>query len=259
MLTLPQLKGYYPNYPKISSKSILVEYLQCELLDSIYKQKNSRFLSFMGGTAIRIIYGGNRFSEDIDFDNFGLSFSGFQKILEEAVRDMKTKGFSVEFRFVEKGAFHCYIKFPHILQSAELTAAKGEKIMVRVDAVGKEKIFAPNYFTLNRFDIYRDVLVNPESIILSQKLMTILQRKREKGRDFFDVSFLWGMTEPDFSYIEKSLRIKKREFAEKLIEKCESLNFKNLAEDVRPFLIFPDQAKRVSEFFVFIEQKMKDV
>jgi len=84
MLTLSQVSQIYNSdiaekYPK----NILVEYLQCEILDSIFKEKESGQLSFMGGTAIRIVYNGNRFSEDLDFDNFGLSFSVFKKLLEK--------------------------------------------------------------------------------------------------------------------------------------------------------------------------------
>ncbi len=255
MLTLAQLSGYYSDLKKVSSKSILVEYLQYELLDSIYKQEKSKELSFMGGTAIRVACGGNRFSEDLDFDNFGLTFSDFQNLLNEVVRDMGVKGFSVEFRFVEKGAYHCYIKFPHILQNSGVGGARGEKILVRIDAVRKEKIFSPVRFTLNRFDIYRNILVNPADIILSQKMAAILQRKREKGRDFYDVSFLYGITKPDFSYIEKSFQIKEKELFQKLFEKCEKLDFKDLAKDVEPFLINPEQAERVADFLSFIKSK----
>ncbi len=255
MLTIDQLKKYYPDSPKISSRSILVEYLQYELLDSIYKREESRFLSFIGGTSIRIVYGGSRFSEDLDFDNFGLNFSDFQKLLKEVVRDMSVKGFSIEFRFVEKMAYHCYIKFPHILQNSEISKLPGEKILVRIDAPKKEKIFSPRPFTLNQFDIYRNILVNPADIILSQKMITILQRKREKGRDFFDISYLYGFTKPDFAYIEKILKIKKTDFQSKIVKKCEELDFNRLAKDIEPFLINPEQSERVVDFPNFIKEK----
>lgn len=72
MLTFEQICEYFPKeLVKINPKGVLVEYLQYELLDSIFKQANSEKLSFIGGTAIRFIYDSKRFSEDIDFDNFG--------------------------------------------------------------------------------------------------------------------------------------------------------------------------------------------
>jgi len=80
MLIFEDLKKYYPesvwqNHPE----SVLKEYIQYELLESIFKTKDSVNLSFIGGTAIRIIYGSYRFSEDLDFGNFGLSFNDFKK------------------------------------------------------------------------------------------------------------------------------------------------------------------------------------
>lgn len=258
MLTLSQLGQVYglsvaKNYPK----NILVEYLQCELLDSIYKEKESGNLSFMGGTAIRVVYQGNRFSEDLDFDNFGLSFASFKKLLEKVVRDMKDKGFEMEFRFVEKGAFHCYIKFPNILFSEKLSGYRGEKMLVRIDTVQKRRRWKPDFYTLNKFDIYRNILVNPPDIILSQKLITILERKREKGRDFYDVSYLYGFTEPNFKYIESELGVGKDIFIKRLFQKCEKLDFAGLAKDVAPFLIKPEQSQRVTDFKSFIRQKLK--
>lgn len=257
MLTFQQLKDNYSKTEKVFPKSFLVEYLQCELLDSIYKQEESKYLSFIGGTAIRLVYGGNRFSEDLDFDNFGLSFSDFEKLSGKIASDMKIKGFTVEFRSVEKGAYHCYIKFPHILRDSGLSDVSSEKILVRIDAAKREKFFKPEIFALNKFDIYRNILSNPIGIIHSQKLITALERKREKGRDFYDISYLYSLTQPDFGYIEKILGIKKEEFAQKLLKKCEKLDFNVLAKDVEPFLIYPDQSNRVAEFKKFIENKFE--
>lgn len=256
MLTYQELKSYYTESLSVSPKNILVEYLQHELLDSLYKQKGSEFLSFMGGTAIRACYKGNRFSEDLDFDNFGLSFKAFQGMLIEVVKDMERKGFFVEFRFSEQGAFHCFVKFPRILAENGMSGHLEEKILIRIDTVRKEKIFSPDVYTLSAFDLYRDILVNPPSIILSQKLITILERKREKGRDFYDASFLYGRAEPDFSYIERTTGMGHKEFIEKIFTRCRALDFNVLARDIEPFLIRPEDAERVRTFLSFIEQKL---
>ncbi|MEI7426063.1 MAG: nucleotidyl transferase AbiEii/AbiGii toxin family protein [Candidatus Moraniibacteriota bacterium] len=255
MLTIEQLKKYYSEERNVSLRNLLVEYLQHEVLDSIYKQKESASLSFMGGTAIRIVYSGNRFSEDLDFDNFGLDFSDFEKLLGKVVEDMRVKGFQIEFRLVEKGAYHCHIKFPHILQSSGIESAPGEKILIRIDTVKKEKIFIPEMKILNRFDIYRNILVNPVEIILAQKLITILERKREKGRDFYDTSYLYGKTQPDFACIEKTLGIGRADFVKKLLKHCDGLDFNYLAKDVAPFLLDAQQSIRVLEFNNFIKSQ----
>ena len=74
MLTFDQILSRYSSQERLYPRNILVEYIQCEILDSLFKQKEGISLSFIGGTALRIVYGGNRFSEDLDFDNFGLDF-----------------------------------------------------------------------------------------------------------------------------------------------------------------------------------------
>lgn len=112
-------------------------------MESIFKIKESVNLSFMGGTAIRIIYGSYRFSEDLDFDNFGLSFNDFKKIMDLTVKDMSLKGFNVEFRFVEKDTFHCYIKFPSMFYSFGLSDHINEKILIRIDTIKKKKNIKP--------------------------------------------------------------------------------------------------------------------
>ncbi len=259
MLTFDQILSRYSSQERLYPRNILVEYIQCEILDSLFKQKEGISLSFIGGTALRIVYGGNRFSEDLDFDNFGLDFSQFQNLLGRVVRDMEIKGFSLEFRFVEKLAFHCYIKFPDILREGELAKHPEEKILVRIDATRKEKVFSPDVYTLNIFDLYRDILVNPLAILLSQKLIAIVGRKREKGRDFYDVSLLWNRVKPDFFYIQKVTGLDRVSFIEKVLSRCQHLDFDILARDVEPFLVNPEQSARVSNFFLFIQKAFSEV
>jgi predicted nucleotidyltransferase component of viral defense system len=87
MLTLEQIKkNVGESLFRRSPRSALIEYLQYEILDSIFKQKDSEKLSFIGGTAIRIVYKSQRFSEDLDFDNFNLNYEDFKNLLDKVVR-----------------------------------------------------------------------------------------------------------------------------------------------------------------------------
>ena len=258
MLTFEQIKNEYPPETiQRNPKAVLVEYLQYEILDSLYKQKNSEKLSFMGGTSIRIAYGSQRFSEDLDFDNFGLSYRDFERILAKVMADMKNKGFEIEFRLLEKGAYHCYVKFPKLLFENNLSDHQDEKILVRIDTVLKDQLSSPKSFILNGFGVYRKILVNSQEVILSQKIITIIERKRSKGRDYYDVSYLLGKTDPDFDYLETVLGMKEKSaIKNKLLEMADKNNLSDLAKDVSPFLIDKNGSDRVLGFKEYIEQRM---
>ncbi|MEK7557918.1 MAG: nucleotidyl transferase AbiEii/AbiGii toxin family protein [Patescibacteria group bacterium] len=257
MLTLEQIKNLVRiDIFQKNPKAALIEYLQYEILDSLFKQKNSEKLSFIGGTAIRIVYQSQRFSEDLDFDNFGLNFLDFKKLLDAVAEDMVLKGFELEFRFVEKMAFHCYIKFPNILFLNKLSPNDDEKLLIRIDTVEKEKKIKPNIFIINNFGVYRKILVNPIETILSQKILTILERKREKGRDFYDVSYLLGIAKPDYEYFKNNRNLDQKTIKEKLLIRIDKLNMKELSNEVLPFLFKTEDIDRVLTFREYIEQKL---
>jgi len=249
VLTLDRISGYFPQQlQRTNARGMLVEYLQYELLDSLFKDAAAAALAFIGGTAIRILHDSLRFSEDLDFDNFGLSFAQFEGLLKKACRDMEYKGFLVEYRLVEKGTYHCYIRFPEILQRSGLTRDAGRKILIRIDSEAKEKTYGPETFFLNKFGVYRRIPAAPAGILLAQKMMTVLSRKREKGRDIYDVSFLMGIAAPDFAYAERMLGLDRTEFLRRFRERLAELDLDALARDVEPFLFSAEQRERVATF-----------
>ncbi len=256
MLTLEQI---YKSYPKdvavLHGRAAVVEYLQYELLDSLYAHKESAHLSFIEGTAIRIVYNGTRFSEDLDFDLFSMSFEEFSTLLEAVILDMRYKGFEVEFRMVKKGAYHGYIRFPHILTAAGLSPNETEKVLVRVDAMPKAYRLAPSTFQLNRFGVYRAIRVNTPAVILAQKLLAIAERKRERGRDLFDVSYLYSNTEPDWEFIRAVTCLTPQAFYQKVLARVNTFDLEELARDAAPFVLRAHELERIRTFDTFITQK----
>jgi predicted nucleotidyltransferase component of viral defense system len=77
MLSIEQIESFYPENLRIYKRNLLREYLQYVILEIIYRSDYGRYLIFMGGTAIHIIHGSQRFSEDLDFDNKGLKKEDF--------------------------------------------------------------------------------------------------------------------------------------------------------------------------------------
>jgi hypothetical protein len=176
------------------------------------------------------------------------SFPRFPQYRNNTCRDMEYKGFDIEFRTVEKGAFHCYIHFPGMLYKSGISPDKGRKILIRIDSESKEKNYAPKVTALNRYGVFRHIPAAPPEILLAQKMMTVLYRQPAKGRDLFDVSFLKGLTTPDFIYIEQCLGLDRNAFLKKFLDRIDVLDLNVLANDVEPFLFSADQKERVLSF-----------
>lgn len=241
------------NYPVHNPRGLYVEYLQCEMLSSIFKHTTR--LSFIGGTALRIIFHTQRFSEDLDFDNFGLSVDECAVLTQKVQKDLEEIGFQVQFRNVFKGAYHCYFKFSDLLFRYGFSPHDNEKILVRLDTVRQNFDFVPETAVIDNFGMFFEVKHNPKDILLSQKFIAALERNRSKGRDFYDITYLMGLTKPNFDYLSQKAGIASlSELKEKLLARCAEINFEEMAKDVAPFLFDAHDAIRITKFKQYIEQ-----
>lgn len=108
MISFDQIVLQYPENLRPFRESILKEYLQVKILKSIFEQKYSEKLAFLGGTALRIIHGNTRFSEDLDFDNSDPDERAFIHLGEHIKKDLELEGLQVEITFVTKRAYRHY-------------------------------------------------------------------------------------------------------------------------------------------------------
>lgn len=255
MLSLKEIEGYYPERLRVFKKNLLKEYLQYKILEIVFNSDYARKLSFIGGTAIRIIHNNNRFSEDLDFDNFNLTESQFEDITELVRQKLKLEGYDAEIKNIYRGAYNCSIRIPGILFDSELTGHRQEKILIKLQTEPHNFDYRPNKFLLNKFEVFTEINETPVDILLSMKILAILKRKREMGRDFYDVIFLSGKTKPNFEYLKLRSGIKNFEdLKTKLLTKSKALNFEALADDVKPFLFNPDDSKKVLLFTRFVNK-----
>ena len=133
MLNLSELLKFYPDHLHSFKRFILREYLQHKILEIVFEHKLASKLCFMGGTCLRIVHDNNRFSEDLDFDNFGLSQADFETLATSIEKQLHRAGYETEIRNVYKGAYHCYIKFPKLLFEQGLSGHQEEKILIQID------------------------------------------------------------------------------------------------------------------------------
>jgi predicted nucleotidyltransferase component of viral defense system len=255
MLNLSQIEQYYPENLHPFKKNILREYLQYKILEIIFNSKYSKNLSFLGGTALRIIYGNTRFSEDLDFDNFDFSKSDFSSLTKEIKNGLEKEGYKVEIRNVFKGAYRCYIKIPGILFDNKISNLEGEKIMIQIDTVESSFDYKPDKKILNKFDVFTQISITPLDILLSQKIYATFNRRRPKGRDFFDIIFLLSKTKPNYDYLLQKAKIENsEELKKKMISSAKKIDFKELVKDIEPFLFYPKDSKKIEMFPEYIKQ-----
>ena len=179
------------------------EALQLILLDNLYAQSGSEHIIFQGGTALRWVYSGMRFSEDLDFVTH-LQAGDLEKILSKMFQNTKnactaqfgpgraeykikgarkqaTKMFfiyhpegqreriAVKLEFETLKAGHDPEFDKHILRDLPLVAgmvAGGELVIPYSSSI---------------------VLAETPEEILSDKIRAIYERKFLKGRDIYDI------------------------------------------------------------------------
>jgi len=256
MLSLKELKPYYPESLHDYERFIIREYLQYKILEIVFESPYENKLAFLGGTCLRIIHNNSRFSEDLDFDNFDLSMNDFSGITDIVKTELERLGYEVEMRNVTKGAYHCYVRFPEILFNEGLTHHKEEKILIQLDTEAHNFKYKPDQPILNKFDVFTQINATPKAILLAQKFYAVVNRKRNKGRDFFDIVSLLSQEQiPNYEYLFAKLGIDSPEMLrQRIIEKCTQLDMNEMAQDVRPFLFNKRDEKKVLLFSKYMEQ-----
>ena len=256
MLTLPEIEKNYPESLRGFKRFILREYLQHKILQIIFDSEYANQLVFLGGTCLRIVHGNNRFSEDLDFDNLRIQEVVFEKISLLIRKQLEQEGYNVEMRTVYRGAYHCYIRFPELLYREGLSGHPEEKILIQLDTEPQHFDFTPQRYILNRFDVFTTIFITPLNILLAQKFYAIINRERNKGRDFYDTVFLLSMTgQPDYDYLKLKLNITDaRQLKEAVLDKCSKIDMKEMAKDVQPFLFDAADVKKIISFEEYIRQ-----
>ncbi|MEX2483255.1 MAG: nucleotidyl transferase AbiEii/AbiGii toxin family protein [Brumimicrobium sp.] len=260
MLSIQEIQKYYPEHLHVFKRFLIREYLQHKILEIVFEGPYAQKLSFLGGTCLRIIHNQQRFSEDLDFDNFKLTENEFEKISENISFQLERLGYQVEIKNVNKGAFHCYIRFPGLLFDEGLSGHSQEKILIQLDTEPHHFDFIPEQPIINKFDVFTQIYTTPLDLLLAQKFYAVMNRKRNKGRDFFDIVFLMGKgVKPNLDYLSFKLGITNYTQLHELISgKCQALDMNEMAKDVAPFLFRPKDAKMVSLFPQYIKENWFD-
>lgn len=230
-------------------KNILMEYLQTQILKVLSLSEFNDHLSFLGGTCLRFAHDINRFSEDLDFDLLkkrGFSLDGLAKDIR---RGLSLHGFEVDVRTKTTENIHViYFRFKNVLREFGFNVPESQKILIKfeIDFKPYKKIRTEVRFS-DSFNERFPMVVNTLETLFAQKIIAIVFRPYQKGRDFYDL--VWFLSqkniEPDYGILkEKKLPIGNRaELIRFLEEQAKKSDLKQAAKDVERFLFYPEQAQ----------------
>src|SRR3989344_2821933 len=172
------------------------EYLQLVVLRSIFNSPMGAALVFQGGTCLRICHHLKRYSEDLDFslENRGVHYS-FKALHAGILKDLSRLGFEAggkcsEDKVVQK-AFVRVGGLPQRLGFA-LPANQKLAIKVTVDARPPRHGVRETHF-VSRMSEFFPVLKYDLPTLFAGKVLAVLLRPYERGRDFYDL--LWFLTQ----------------------------------------------------------------
>jgi len=249
MLALKEIKKWFPEELHEEDTFLLREYLQYEILKILFTSKYGHRFTFLGGTCLRIGYGAERLSEYLDFDNDDLTTEEFEDVAAIIKRGLELLGYRVVLKFVYKGAYHCNIKFPALLFDYKLSGHKEAKLLIKMDTEKQHYNYERKIYFLNKFGVQADIRITPIELLASQKIAAIMGRKRAKGRDFYDLTFILRQGKPDYGYLTERFEVATPDALRSMVqEKIDTLDFDQLTKDVSPFLFRREDLASVQEF-----------
>jgi predicted nucleotidyltransferase component of viral defense system len=229
-----------------TKRILLKEGLQAYILDFLYNHEHYSNLGFYGGTCLRVVYGLNRLSEDIDLDNQqGLDLANLAGDLSAYVhRRLDYRQASEKQQRSRQGILRITLKFP-LLQEMGLSSLPDEALHLKVEISHHRQVavirrtpiiffgrsFVPAHFSLET--------------MMAAKMLACLERSFQKGRtatkikgrDYYDL--LWFMQQRIHPLEEKLAQDGEKPYTtgtamQALKEKVELIKPRDLAIDLMP-------------------------
>ncbi len=222
------------------------EYMLHICLKNVYSGKGAEGIIFRGGTALRLLYGLNRFSEDLDFSS-EMGAGSLRKCFIGAIEGFSDYGIEPEIINDEEFEKSCTltVRLKGPLYSGSVRSCN----RIRIDAGYRAKVVLGGEWKLVR-PIFPDVGVFQANAmhlkeIFAEKVAALLER--EKGRDLYDAWVLMNMG------VELDLGLLKKKFTGKRI--CMPGREKYL-RDMGPLVaVVPDYGQLRREVDAFLEER----
>jgi predicted nucleotidyltransferase component of viral defense system len=235
---------------------LLKEYLQYKMLDILFNGKWTHNLSFIGGTALRIVHGIDRFSEDLDFDCFELERKDFKEMSDAVIARLNLEGIHCVADDKEKdgqlNAFRRNISFPGLLYDLKLSPHREKRFLIKIEAQAHHYDYRCENPLIQKFNIFTQIRTVPLPLLLSMKLAAMIER--QKGRDYYDCIFLMGKSKPDYGYLSEKMGIHSPdELKATILQSIDSIDFNHKIRDFQRLVHHPANAEKIRFFANYIQ------
>ena len=262
--------------------TVIEEMLKSYQVDNIYDRKNAmkeimqeivlcglsragffKEAAFYGGTALRIFYGLDRFSEDLDFSleqiNLDFDLCSYFPVLE---KEVKAFGLNVEIQEKEKtkdsnirSAFLKGNTKEHLLlfyadERVVGTVAKNEVVKIKFEVDTNPPAFATYEHKYRLLPVPYEIRLYDMPSLFAGKIHAVICRgwqSRIKGRDLYDYIFYLSKAVTvnqkhlrarliDSGYISENQECTLEEIKTMLKNRFDSIDFLQARKDVEPFI-----------------------
>lgn len=245
----------------IHSRNLIREYIQARILGVLQRSGAMVPLAFHGGSALRFLYSLPRHSEDLDFtlerahDRYD-----FQTYLRAVTSEFANEGYTIRLKVSEgKVVQSAFIRFIGLLHELGLSGHVDEVFSVKIEvdtnppqgAVLETVVVRKKLVTLQ-------IQHHDRASLLSGKIHAILQRGFTKGRDLFDL--MWYLSDrewpaPNLGLLNSALEqtdwsgpsLTANNWREVMGDVIEDLNWKEVHNDVQPFIENPDELRLLTK------------
>lgn len=243
-----RLQKVLENQPTHIRAGAMREFLQCMALRTLHEDHFIGKMAFIGGTALRLIYGLPRFSEDLDFSLIEKDAFDFKKIMSDINKSFLCAGINAEVVIKGKGAVQiAWLKFPKILHEMNISSDPRRVLSIKMEvdcnppqgAVIEKRLVNRHFpLALVHYDL---------PSLFAGKLHAVLTRPYVKGRDYYDL--VWYRTRhpdliPNLALLKASLEQTKwkgkmptdKTWRRTVAERISHVKWADIVRDVSPFL-----------------------
>lgn len=262
--------------------TVIEEMLKSYQVDNIYDRKNAmkeimqeivlcglsragffKEAAFYGGTALRIFYGLDRFSEDLDFSleqiNLDFDLCSYFPVLEKEVKafglnveiqeKQKTKDSNIRSAFL-KGNTKEHLLLFYADERVVGSVAKNEVVKIKFEVDTNPPAFATYEHKYRLLPVPYEIRLYDMPSLFAGKIHAVICRgwqSRIKGRDLYDYIFYLSKAVTvnqkhlrarliDSGYISENQECTLEEIKTMLKNRFDSIDFLQARKDVEPFI-----------------------